>query len=81
VLKAMSGQVRLKYWRPPTSARYSVRDGRRSSESLSNLFVADNGVRTGFVSAMPDLCSRSLIYFLWERNIPAVERITSTPKK
>ena len=81
MLKAMSGQVKLKYWRLLTSARYSVGDGRRSPESLSNLFVADNGVDAGFVSAMPDLCSRSVIYFLWERNMPAVEGITSTPKK
>ncbi|MCI65789.1 hypothetical protein A2U01_0087047, partial [Trifolium medium] len=55
VLKAMSGQVRLKYWRLPTSARYSVGEGRRSPESLSNLPVADSGVDAGFVSAMPDL--------------------------
>jgi len=81
VLKAMSRRVRLKYWRLPTSARYSVGDGRRSPESLSNLSVADNGVDVGFVSAMSDLCSRSVIYFLWERNMPAVEGITSTPKK
>jgi len=65
VLKAMSGRVRLKYWRLPTSAQYSVGDGRRSPESLRNLFVVDNGVDAGFVSAMPDLCSRSVIYFLW----------------
>jgi len=81
VLKAMFGRVRLNYWRLPTSARYSVRDDRRSPESLSNLSVADNGVDAGFISAMPDLCSRSVIYFLWETNIPAVEGITSTPKK
>jgi len=56
-------------------------DGKRSPESLSNLFVADNGVDAGFVSIMPDLCSRSVIYFRWERNIPAVEGIISTPKK
>jgi len=43
--------------------------------------VADNGVDDGFESAMPDLCSRSMIYFLRERNIPAVEGITSIPKK
>jgi len=54
VLKAMSGRVRLKYWRLPTSARYSNGDGRRSQESLSNLPVANNGVDAGFVSAMPD---------------------------
>ena len=81
VLKAMSGRVRFKYWRLLTSARYSVGEGRRSPESLSNLYVADNGVDAGFVFAMPDLCSRSVIYFLWESNMPAVEGITSTPKK
>jgi len=81
VVKAMSGRVRLKYWRLPTSARCLVGDGRRSSKSLSNLYVADNGVDAIFVSAMPDLCSRSVIYFLWEMNMPAVEGITSTPKK
>ncbi|KEH27861.1 transmembrane protein, putative [Medicago truncatula] len=64
VLNEMYGRVRLKYWRLPTSARYSVGDGRRSPESLRNLFVAGNGVDVDFVSAIPDLCSRSVIYFL-----------------
>lgn len=81
MLKEMSGIVRLKYWRLLTSARYSVADGRRSPKSLSNLSVANNGVDVGFVSNMPDLFGRSVIYFLWERNIPTVEGITSTPKK
>ncbi|KAI5441129.1 hypothetical protein KIW84_010550 [Lathyrus oleraceus] len=44
VLKAMSGRVRLKYWRLPTRARYSVGEGMRLPESLSNLYVADIGV-------------------------------------
>jgi len=81
VLKAMSGRVRLKYWRLPMSVWYLVGDGRRSLKSLSNLSVADNEVDVSFVSAIPDLCSISVIYFLWERNMPAVEGITSTPKK
>ncbi|KAI5441134.1 hypothetical protein KIW84_010555 [Lathyrus oleraceus] len=44
VLKAMSGRVRLKYWRLPTRARYSLGEGMRLPESLSNLYVADIGV-------------------------------------
>jgi len=77
----MFGRVRLKYRRLLTSAQCLVGEGRRLPESLSNGALADRRMDAGFISSIPDLCRRSVIYILCERNKHVVEGITSTPKK
>jgi hypothetical protein len=73
----MSRRVRLKYWSLPTSARYSVGEGKGSPKFLSSWGVAVIGVDAGLASAMPDLWRRSVMYFRCERNMPAAEGIVT----
>lgn len=63
VTKEISGLVKVRYWRLPTTDLYSVPSPRRVPPCSVSFGEVGRGVVTGLASDKLVLCRRSVIYF------------------
>ena len=76
----MSGWVRAKYYKEPTTCRYWVSSiAKLPSHNLSDSLV-ERGVVTSFVSCMFIFNNKSWIYFLYDKKRPKDVYVAFTPK-